>query len=266
MLGKADTWPGKREEEHEAWGKMLEASRQEGGERESGKSISKEAPAALHPVLWEWEDCMTWSETPLPASCWLHSQANPCIHRDMEERVKRGSSAFLRVFVAISGPGVTDQQYESVNQTTYHAEDVTWWSSLLPLPGKILSDMHRVSSAGRSWDHSWWDHHPTHSTELSGGAGWLGSWERWKLAITSASKPATCLPCSSVRTIRLQCWAVLLCTGRRHDIALPAETRTSLHSITLTVPMAERGTGTDSQCSPLQLELPHSDKWWGREG
>lgn len=69
MLGKADTWPGKREEEHEAWGKMLEASRQEGGERESGKSISKEAPAALHPVLWEWEDCMTWSETPLPASC-----------------------------------------------------------------------------------------------------------------------------------------------------------------------------------------------------
>lgn len=44
----------------------------------------------------------------------------------MEERVKRGSSAFLRVFVAISGPGVTDQQYESVNQTIYHAEDVTW--------------------------------------------------------------------------------------------------------------------------------------------
>lgn len=69
MLGKADTWPGKREEEHEAWGKMLETSRHEGGERESGKSISKEAPAALHPVLWEWEDCMTWSETPLPASC-----------------------------------------------------------------------------------------------------------------------------------------------------------------------------------------------------
>lgn len=52
-----------------------------------------------------------------------------------------------------------------------------WWSTLLPLPGKILSDMHRVSSAGRSWDHSQWDHHSTHSTELSGGVGWLGCWE-----------------------------------------------------------------------------------------
>lgn len=54
---------------------------------------------------------------------------------------------------------------------------------------KIPSDMHRVSSAGRSWDHSHWDHHPTHPAELSAGPGWPGSQKQPRLAVTSTSKP-----------------------------------------------------------------------------
>lgn len=68
--GSGQCW-GTAREKHEVCGNMTGASRQEGRERASGKSISKEAPAALHPVLWEWEDCMTWSETLFqhPADC-----------------------------------------------------------------------------------------------------------------------------------------------------------------------------------------------------
>lgn len=162
---------------------MIEGSRQEGRERASGKSISKEAPAALHPVLWEWEDCMTWSETLCqhPADC--TAKQTRVSHRhggEGEERklcIPEGLCLGPAGFTTTRGPGVTDWQYESVNQTVYHAEEVPCGEAASFLCLVKSSNMHRVSSAGRSWDHSQWDHHSTHSTELSGGVGWLGSWE-----------------------------------------------------------------------------------------
>lgn len=56
-------------------------------------------------------------------------------------------------------------------------------------PGcKIPSDKHRVSSAGRSWNNSCGDHHPTHPQSFLKGPGLLGSQEWRRLAVTSASK------------------------------------------------------------------------------
>lgn len=129
-------------------------------------------------------------------------------------------------------------------------------------PGcKILSDMDRVSSAGRSWDHSCWDHHPTHPAELPAWPGWLGSQERPRLAVTSASEPPAC---SSV-PLRLRCWAVPLCTGRK--ASLPCQPRAGCHSAA-SVPWSPRqswGPAPVPQCSPLQPELPHGYGRWGQE-
>lgn len=102
-----------------------------GGERASGKSISKEAPAALHPVLWEWEDCMTWSETLCqhPADCTARQTHVSRRHgREGKERrlcIPEGLCLGPGGFATTRSPGVTDRQYESVNQTVYHAEEVT---------------------------------------------------------------------------------------------------------------------------------------------
>lgn len=89
MLGKADTWPGKRKEEHEAWGKMLGASRQEVGERESGKSISKEAPELC--TLCSGNGRIAWPGVRPSASILLTAQPSKsmCSHRHGGEGEER---------------------------------------------------------------------------------------------------------------------------------------------------------------------------------
>lgn len=209
---------------------------------------------------------MTWSETLCqhPADC--TAKQTHVSHRhggEGEERklcIPEGLCLGSGGFASTRSPGVTHRQYESINQTVYHAEEVTCGeaASLLCLVTSSLTCT--VSSAGRSWDHSQWDYHPTHSTEQSRGAGWLGSWEWPTVAVISASKPPTCLTCTSVPTIRFQCW-VVLCTGRRDDIALPPEARTSLGGISLMVPMAELGEWhrppalPTAACAPPQLRV-----------
>lgn len=118
------------------------------------------------------EECVAWSERPYqhPADC-ISEQTCVSLRRGAGRERKlftpEGPFSGLGRFAGIRGPEVTLAVWKC--KSDYLS---CRGGNIVKQPGcKILFDMHRVSSAGRSWNHSCWDHHTTHPAELPAGPG-----------------------------------------------------------------------------------------------